>query len=659
MCGIFAIYETSVRVDSDAIGRALASIRHRGPDDQGTWRDPEAGVVLGQTRLAIQDVSQAGHQPMVSASGRYVIVFNGEIYNHRELRSRLDDAGPEAWRGHSDTETLLACIEAWGLEETLARASGMFAIVLWDRRTRELTLVRDRVGEKPLYYGWAGGLFAAASDVRAFSAMTGAPLAIDRRAVALLMRFAAIPAPYSIYEGIATLEPGHCLTAGVDRLRQGELPASRPFWRAAARARELATRQRRFGSDSEAVDALHECLGAAVRRQLISDVPLGAFLSGGIDSTIVVALMQAEAQRLGDDPVRTFSIGFLERGYDEADHARRVAEHLKTRHTELYVSDADCLAMVPRLASVYDEPFADSSQVGVCLVSKLASEQVTVALTGDGGDEVFGGYNRYTKAATLWRRMEGLPGPLRRALLATCASPVGRALTRSVNRLEDALPQAARLPRLGGRIEKISRMLASRDAREMYLGLVEYWDPDEVMLEPVAVDGLLDGDWPDLPTLEEQMMLLDLGFVLPTDMLAKVDRASMAVGLETRLPFLDPAVMEFAWSLPIDYKVRDGQGKWIVKRLLHRFVPKALVDRPKMGFESPVSRWLKGPLRAWAESLLDERRLASEGYFRVEAVRRAWADHLAGRSDNSGRLWAILSFQAWLDERFPARGPHA
>src|SRR5690606_23079527 len=334
-------------------------------------------------------------------------------------------------------------------------------------------------------YGWAGGLFAVASDVRAFSAMTGALLAIDRRAVAMLMRFAAIPAPYSIYEGIATLEPGHRLTIGVDRLRPGEIPASSPFWRAASMASELATRQRQFGSDAEAVDALHECLGAAVHRQLISDVPLGAFLSGGIDSSIVVALMQAEAQRTGDDPVRTFSIGFLERGFDEARYAKRLAEHLKTRHTELYVTDADCLAMVPKLASIYDEPFADSSQVGVCLVSKLASEHVTVALTGDGGDEVFGGYNRYTRAATLWRRMEGFPGPLRRGLATAATSSLGRALTRSVSRLEDALPQAVRLPRLGDRIGKISRMLASQDAQEMYLGLVEYWDPDEIMLDPV------------------------------------------------------------------------------------------------------------------------------------------------------------------------------
>jgi asparagine synthase (glutamine-hydrolysing) len=656
MCGIFAILQPDSRIDGDTIDRALASLRHRGPDDRGTWRDEQAGVILGQTRLSIQDVSEAGHQPMVSASGRFVLAFNGEIYNHRDLRARLDAACPEgstgmSWRGHSDTETLLACIENWGLDEAIAQASGMFAIALWDRELRQLSLVRDRVGEKPLYYGRVGGCFAVASEVRAFTVMAGRPPDVDRRSVGLLMRFGAIPAPYSIFEGISKLEPGNRLSIGIGQVREDDLPAPRPYWRATDLAHDCALRQQAFASDAQAVDALHSCLAAAVRRQLISDVPLGAFLSGGIDSSLVVALMQAEARKASAEPVRTFSIGFHERGYDEAQHAKRVAAHLQTNHTELYVSQADCLAMVPQLARIYDEPFADSSQIGVSLVSRLAAEHVTVALTGDGGDEVFGGYNRYTRAASLWRRMEQLPPGLRGRVAAACMSAPGRALAGSIDRLGGRLPGGLRPPRLADRVEKISRMLASNDARDMYLGMVEYWEPDELMLHPVEASGLVDSDWPGLPTLEEQMMLLDLCFVLPTDMLTKVDRAAMAVGLETRLPFLDPAVMEFAWKLPIRYKIRDGQGKWLVQKLLHRFVPKSLVDRPKMGFESPVTRWLRGPLRDWAESLLDEGDLDAQGYFRVAEVRRAWASHLAGREDNASKLWAVLSFQAWLAEQ--------
>lgn len=656
MCGIFAIFQPASRVDGDAVERALDSLRHRGPDDRGTWSDLDAGVVLGHTRLSILDVSEAGRQPMVSASGRFVVAFNGEIYNHRELRARLEASLPDgaagmAWRGHSDTETLLACIEAWGLEEAIAQASGMFAIVLWDRQSRRLSLVRDRVGEKPLYYAQAGGLFAVASEVRAFEAMGSLPLEIDRRSLGMMMRFCAIPAPYSIFRGVSKLPPGHCLALDLDQVHRGEAVSSRPYWRADEIARDLSTKRRQYASDGEAIDALHACLGEAVRRQLISDVPLGAFLSGGIDSSVVVALMQEEAGRRGADAVRTFSIGFDEAGFDEARYARRVAAHLGTRHTELYVSERDCFALVPELATIYDEPFADSSQIGVCLVSRLAVGQVKAALTGDGGDEVFGGYNRYTRAASLWRRIEGLPYPLRRIAAGGATSSPGRVLARMLDRLGETLPGTMRPPRLSDRVEKLSQLLLSHDPCEVYRSLVEFWAPEEVLLDHGAERSPLLDQWPQLPDLEEQMMLLDLSFVLPTDMLAKVDRAAMSVGLETRLPFLDPQVLEFAWRLPLHYKVRDGQGKWLVKQLLHRFVPKELVERPKMGFESPVARWLRGPLREWAESLLDERLLREQGYFRAPVVRKAWEDHLAGRNEHPGNLWTILSFQAWLREQ--------
>lgn len=653
MSGIFALLHPPGRPHADMADRALANLADRGPDTGDVWRDHDAGIVLGHTRQLIQDRSVAGKQPMVSASGRFVVVLGGEIYNHLELRAQLEaerqpQGGALPWRGRCDTETFLACIEHWGLAPVLERASGMFAVALWDREQRELTLIRDRVGEKPLYYCRVDGRLLVASRSDELAIMAGRPLSIDRRAVSLVVRFGAIPAPLTIYREIAKLEPARTLVVRQGDLSAAALPAPRMYWDASALAHEHALHQRNFASDEEAVDALQDCLAAAVRRQMIADAPIGAFLSGGIDSSLIVSLMQAEARARGAAPVSTFALGFRVRGYDEAMHARRVAESLGTRHHELYVSDAECLSVVSRLASIYDEPFADSSQIGTCLATRLAAGHVAVALTGDAGDEVFAGYNRYTRAARLWRRMERLPTSLRRAMAAASMSTAGQAAVRVADRFGHLLPGPLRPPRVGDRLEKIARMLASADAREMYLGMVEYWDPDELMLVAAPSPTTADGEWPRLPTLEEQMMLADFLLVLPTDMLPKVDRAAEAAGLEARVPFLDPAVIAFSWSLPLRYKIRDGQGKWLLRQLLYRHVPRPLVERPKMGFESPVARWLRESLRDWAEALLDERVLREQGYFRPEAVRAVWHSHLAGRADHSDRLWSVLAFQAWL-----------
>lgn len=679
MCGTFALFHPGKAIQEKTLEKALDSLRHRGPDDRGLWSDSEQGIALAQTRLAILDTSAAGHQPMVSASGRFVISFNGEIYNHRDIRAALGcTQGTTAeihggaipnWRGHSDTETLLAAIERWGVQAALDKAAGMFAFVLWDRDRRELHLARDRVGEKPLYYGYAGGTFAAASEARSFRILPEFSGRIDQRSLALMMQFLAVPAPGCIFEGFASLLPGCYLTINARQVARRELPEPKVYWSASAQAGHCATQPHGFQSDGEAVDALERCLTSAVERQMISDVPLGAFLSGGIDSSTVVALMQAQARRTGGDPVQTFSIGFNQSDYNEAHHAKRVAAHLGTRHTELYVSNAESLALVPRLAQIYDEPFADSSQIGVYLVSRMARQSVTVALTGDGSDELFGGYRRYIQGASWWRRSRRIPQSWRgssRSLLTRIPAVAADRLADSLSRL---LPGSMRIPRPSHRLEKLANMLASQDARQLYAGLAGHWRAAEIMRAPAGAGVQagtpwpgastawpdIEAPWPGLASVEEQMMMMDLSFILPTALLTKVDRAAMSVSLETRAPFLDPAVMAFAWKLPLDKKIRGGEGKWLLRQLLYRHVPASLVDRPKMGFEVPVAHWLRGALRPWAEALLDEARLQQEGLFNVAAIRTCWSEHIAGVRNHASKLWAVLMFQSWHETN---RSPH-
>ncbi|MGI4719750.1 MAG: asparagine synthase (glutamine-hydrolyzing) [Janthinobacterium lividum] len=634
------------------LGRMTDAISHRGPDDAGRWCDPGQGVALGHRRLSIVDLSPAGHQPMHSTSRRHVLVFNGEIYNHLLLREQLAAAGlAPAWRGHSDTETLLAGFEAWGVEKTLERAVGMFAFALWDRRERMLTLGRDRIGEKPLYYGWQGegrdAVFLFGSELKALRAHPRFAHAIDRDALCLQMRHGCIPAPYSVYRDIAKLMPGCILTVSAER----PTPRVSRYW-SATQTIATAITQPFTGGPAQAVEALDTLLRDAVGMQMAADVPLGAFLSGGIDSSAVVALMQAQSMR----PVRTFSIGFDEQGYDEAVHARAVARHLGTEHTELYLDGAQARSVVPRLQAMYDEPFSDSSQLPTALVAQLARRHVTIALSGDGGDELFCGYNRYRYAAKTWKTVSTCPLALRRL----AAGGIARLPAARWNRLAELLgrcaPAALRVPNPGEKLHKGARAITCATLDQLYLGLVSHWDaPSALVVGAVEPPTLLTGNPPDLPALDgmARMMALDLLTYLPDDILVKLDRAAMGVSLETRVPFLDHRVVEFAWRLPQDMKLRGGVTKWALRQVLYRYVPEALIDRPKMGFGIPLDGWLRGPLREWAEDLLAETRLRSEGFFDPLLVRRTWQEHLAGRGDRQHQLWDVLMFQSWLEQSRP------
>jgi len=623
-------------------------IGHRGPDHEAFWLDDEARIALGHRRLAIVELSPAGDQPMHSPSGRYVIVYNGELYNHLDLRRELHEVGHRFnWRGHSDTETLLAAIDVWGVAEALKRSIGMFAFALWDRQARQLTLARDRIGEKPLYYGWQGEAESAAflfgSELKALAAHPSFEGEISREALSLYMRHLCVPAPYSIYRGINKLMPGFLATISQAQRE----PALHCYW-SAAEAAEQGVADRVSLSPEEAVDSLEQLLLSAVGRQMMSDVPLGAFLSGGVDSSTIVALMQAQSAR----PVKTFTIGFHEAGYDEAVHARAVAEHLGTDHTELYVTPEHAMAVIPRLPTLYDEPFADSSQIPTFLVSELARRYVTVSLSGDAGDELFGGYNRYTMSRSFWRSLSKIPRPLRKGLARGITGVPPATWDRVGARLRPVTPSAARGLLAGDKLHKSAGIMASRSIAEVYRGLASHWtDPAAVVIGGAEPPTLLTGNLPRLEGLDdiERMMALDLLTYLPDDILVKVDRAAMGVSLETRVPFLDHRVVEYAWRLPIDYKIRDGQSKWPLRQVLYKYVPKELIERPKAGFGVPIDSWLRGPLKDWAEALLDERRLRSEGYFRPEPIRQMWATHLSGRAGMHHHLWVVLMFQSWLE----------
>jgi asparagine synthase (glutamine-hydrolysing) len=648
MCGIAGVVGDP-KVSARVVGRMARSLAHRGPDDEGVWLDSEAGVGLGHRRLAIVDLSAAGHQPMPSPAGRYVLTFNGEIYNHAELRSELSTDGRQVdWRGHSDTETLLAGFDRWGIEATLKRATGMFAFAVWDRQERALTLARDRLGEKPLYYGrarGAGGPFLFASELKAMHEYPGFDPKVDREALALFLRYLVVPTPRSIYRDISKLPAGCMLT-----LKAGAFdPVIEHYWSGAEVARDGLAHPDKLNV-TEAADQLEQVLERAVGRQMMADVPLGAFLSGGVDSSTVVAIMQ----KLSSRPVKTFTIGFHEDDYNEAVHAKAVARHLGTDHTELYVTPGEAREVIPKLPSMYDEPFADSSQIPTHLISALARREVTVALSGDGGDELFGGYNRYVLTADFWRKIAGIPLPVRSAAgRALKAVPAG-AWDRFGAVAGGLLPRSLRLARLGEKVHKGAPMLRSETVDQLYDWMLSQWrDPTAVVIGAPALTAAASLDVPGLEGLSgvERMMAQDMLFYLADDILAKVDRAAMAVSLETRVPLLDPEVVEFAWKLPLDLKIRGGTTKWVLREVLHRHVPRELIERPKMGFGVPLDSWLRGPLRDWAESLLDERRLRSEGYFEQAPIREAWTAHLKGQSNQTFKLWAVLMFQSWLEEQ--------
>jgi asparagine synthase (glutamine-hydrolysing) len=626
--------------------RMISSIRHRGPDGQGVWVDPSRAVGLAHARLSIQDVSAAGAQPMPSATGRYYLVFNGEVYNHRPLRRELEQAGaaPAAgWQGGSDTETLLAAFECWGIAGTLPRLQGMFAVALWDRQRRELTLVRDRVGEKPLYYAWMDGQFLFGSELPALRAHPAFRADLDRQAVTALLRLNHIPAPWTIYRGVRKLLPGTMLT-----VRPGDATAEPvPYW-SAQRVVDVGQAHPWVGTPEAAVDALGALLDDVVRGQMRADVPVGAFLSGGIDSTVVAALMQRHATA----PVPTFAVGFDVPAFNEADHAAAVARHLGTNHTTLTVTATDALEMIPRLATIYDEPFADASQLPTALVAMLARRSVAVALAGDGGDELFGGYNRYWQGDRLAALLRAVPQPVRRVMAAAIgqvsASAWDRVLGRLARRAAGWGPQVG----AGDQLLKGAALLTSRTTTELYRGLLSAWQHPAALVhegeEPLTVftDPSRQVRTDSVP---HDLMAMDLVSYLPDDNLVKLDRAAMAASLETRAPLLDHRVVEFAWRLPLALKRRDGETKWPLRQLAHRFVPRALLDRPKMGFSVPLADWLRGPLRDWADAQLSQERLALEGLLDVRLVRRAWDEHQSGVRNWQHKLWIVLMLQGWLD----------
>lgn len=649
MCGIAGFMDRTVRDPEAVCASMIATLTHRGPDDSGCFVQREAGLALGHRRLSILDLSAAGHQPMSSESGRFTLVFNGEIYNHLEIRADLGRHRDvrQGWRGHSDTETLLAAVEVWGLKQTLLRCCGMFALALWDRDRRVLTLARDRAGEKPLYFGRAGQTFFFASELKALQAHPAFEADIDRGSLALFMRHCYIPEPLSIFRGVQRLPAGTLLEVNANGSHQEPVP----YWNFA----EIASTGRHNpfqGDESAALAALERVLGAAVGRQMVADVPLGAFLSGGIDSSLIVALMQRQCA----SRVRTFTIGFSEPEYDESPYARAVAKHLGTDHTQLIVTPAQSMSVIPRLATIYDEPFADSSQIPTLLVSQLARQHVKVSLSGDGGDELFGGYNRYVWAKRVWGAARAL-GPLRNVAARGIRALSPETWTRVVGYCRPLIPQRWRPSNAGDRLHKAAELLCATQ-EQLYRSLISHWPaPSQVVVggfEPSSPIASLMAR-PEEGSFEERMMLWDFLTYLPGDILTKVDRAAMAVSLETRVPMLDREVIEFAWSLPLTMRVHAGEGKWLLKQLLARYVPRALTDRPKTGFGIPIDSWLRGPLREWAEALLEETRLRRDGFFNPEPIRRKWQEHLSGRRNWAYWLWDVLMFQSWWDEQLRQR----
>ncbi|HLJ28103.1 MAG TPA: asparagine synthase (glutamine-hydrolyzing) [Candidatus Angelobacter sp.] len=641
MCGIAGFWQKKRGIEHPIevlkeMGTALA---HRGPDDSGFCYDNSTGVGLAFRRLSILDLSAAGHQPMDSASGRYTIIFNGEVYNFEEIRKEL---GPgRNWRGHSDTEVMLEAIERWGIEPAVQRFVGMFAFALWDRGGQKLFLGRDRLGIKPVYYGFADGDFVFASELKAICEYPKFERRLDRGSLALYMRYAYVPSPHCIYQGLYKLPPGHILALSSPQ----EQPVLSRFWSGSEVAR-AGLDSRVKGTDAEVVAQLEEKLTQAVGLRMIADVPLGAFLSGGVDSSTVVALMQAQSSR----PVKTFTIGFHEDDYNEAAHAKRVAAHLGTDHTELYVTPREAMDVIPLLSKMYDEPFADPSQIPTYLVSKLARDHVTVSLSGDGGDELFGGYARYFRTSTIWNSMKWAPKPVRKmaARLIHSVPPAG--IDRIYKWVKPVIAPGKQLSAVGDKAHKLAGFMDAQDPQTIYMQALSYWTPSDVVRdsqEPETVKHSIEGSaW--LPNIEERMMLTDLVNYLPDDILTKVDRASMAVSLEARVPVIDHRVVEFAWRLPLHFKIRNGTSKWALRQVLYKYVPPQLIERPKMGFGVPIDSWLRGPLREWAEDLLCSETLSRHGLFKVQPIREKWEQHLSGARNWQYLLWDVLMFQDWF-----------
>ncbi len=636
MCGIAGIWAGGPLTNGTPAQFAVRmeqAIRHRGPDGSGVWSDDEIGIALSHRRLAIIDLSEAGAQPMTSRSGRYVISYNGEIYNFRELRKTLVASGwPDQWRGTSDTEVLLAAIEFWGLEDTLPRLDGMFAIALWDRHERRLRLARDRFGEKPLYYGFAGRSLLFGSELAALAAGTPDGLgALDPRAIHELTHSFCIPAPLSIYRNIAKLPPATSITIGLEDVRARTLPLPRPYWSARDTALTAATTPF-TGSPEEANAHLLDLLESSIRLRMVADVPVGAMLSSGIDSSVICAL----AQHATSTPLRTFTVGTDDPAFDETSSAASIARALGTEHTTIHIGADEALHAVPDMAQTYDEPFADSSQILTTLLARALRREVTVALSGDGGDELFGGYVRYVSAPKLWGRLSALPLPVRQAVAGVVRGLGQERLAASFARLTGVRGEGA------GRINKALGLLDSVGEADLYARLLDVW--------PSRMRGT--GNVAPLPHMDamsfaRRMMLADTVGYLPSDVLVKVDRAAMATALETRVPFLSPDLFAFAWSLPDGFLIKGNKGKQPLRRVAERYIPPALLDRPKGGFAAPIGTWLRGPLRDWAEDLLCDEQVSGHGVLDATIIQKSWSRHIAGKSDESARLWPILMFEAW------------
>ena len=659
MCGITGIFSNS-KIDrlEDSIYKMSDSLVHRGPDDSGVWINREDGVALAHKRLSIIDLSSAGHQPIVSPCGRFTVVFNGEIYNHMQLRKQLNNSKyNQVWQGHSDTETLVSAFSQWGIEKTLPRLIGMFAIAIWDNAIKNLFLVRDRFGEKPLYYGWNRNTFLFGSELKAIRCYNNFDNIIDRDALSCYMQYMYVPTPYSIYKNIYKLEPGCILQINKDGLLNSfENPPFSPF-----NSKNISIKQWYSLSDiakngqknviedeNEAIDLLEKTLLKSVRLQLATDVPLGAFLSGGIDSSLIVSLMQ----KISNKPIKTFTIGFKEKAFNEAIYAKEVANYLGTNHSELYVTSDDAYKVIPELPILYDEPFADSSQIPTFLVSKLAHDNVTVSLSGDAGDELFGGYNRYLWGENIWSKIKWMPLNLRRVI----GSAISTTPISVLDAIGDRLPNRYKVSSMGSKAHRMaSRFKNVNSIDDLYHSLVvERYKENSLVYRDnnLSIKNRLDNlnIASDLNDPEHRMMLWDSLTYLPDDILTKVDRAAMGVSLETRIPFLDNRVVELAWRLPLTMKIKNGKGKWPLRQILNKYVPRELVERPKAGFAVPVGQWIRGPLNEWSCDLLNDSRIKSEGYFNPDSVKEVWGHHINGTHDHTSTLWALLMFQAWLEK---------
>lgn len=652
MCGItgFFGFNEERALTKRVLGQMTDALVHRGPDDQGLWLNNSAGIGLGHRRLSILDLSSQGHQPMESKSGRFVIAFNGEIYNFVQIREEIEKAGAlPSWRGTSDTEVILEAISHWGLEVAIQKFVGMFAFALWDQKRETLHLARDRLGEKPLYYGMLGNTLLFGSELKALRKHPKWSDEIDRGGLALLLRYGYIPAPYSIYKNIYKLLPGTILSLTRQHLN-GNALSPVPYWALRKKIEEFSSVPFR-GSAQDCLKEAESLLKKVVKQQMISDVPLGAFLSGGIDSSAVVALMQTQSSR----PVKTFTIGFSDLRYDESQFAKSVAQHLGTNHTELILSSQEALSVIPRLPAIYDEPFADSSQIPTFLVARLARQQVTVCLSGDGGDEVFAGYNRYLWTQKIWNATHRFPMRIRSVIAKLIRRRSPASWDRFFKRLDPFLPTPMRVRIPGDKLYKLAGLLNLREPRAFYHALISYWEdpcsfiPGSTELPTQVIDR---NEWKVTPTLTQQMRYLDTVTYIPDDILTKVDRACMGVSLESRIPYLDHRVLEFAWKIPLGMHVGNGKGKQILRSLLSRYLPSHLIGRPKMGFAMPLDKWLRsGPLREWAESLLEERKLKNDGFFDPEPIRKRWREHLSQTRNWQLSLWAVLMFQAWKESQ--------